>query len=526
MLKIGHISILINTTRTASFLLFGIISFTISLLFIHLGSIGWPGLHWDAALYGTPVINVASGKGWIFGGYAPQVTLRPTNTYNFHGILHAFVYGSLFGSSTWARYIFTQSIINAVTFFIYSIFYVWLLVKSYGIKFYCFVIALLLSSIVGIVCIGLQGRPEQLAPLLLALPLASLLLLSRKIHLAIALCLSISLLIILSPLLGIFFAVMVLFYLYGSSHNMLVLLGTSIAVLGSAFLISLILISIISPISPLEWYVNVFGVSQSSGNFSGLLLRIRENRWGATMIVPVWNILVVSAITTGGVWVWRSKRNLLSIILFALLAIFFNEVMCDYSYLSFIPFSLALCLCNSSRIFSLYSRGQSLRLVKFAVLIICTFYIYVLASYLLVPLIVPRSELSAADALRSFSVTPAGKALASGSSAVGFPALSTPSMVILGDAGEKFVSFNPSLGRSSDASVTEYEGKTGNKVTWMVYPQTATKANINPPANIYIGSCQFTLVDSNWVSPRSADFLFRPAHLTNRYNFAIYRRQS
>lgn len=64
--------------------------------FIYLGSIGWPGLHWDSALYGTPVINVANGKGWKFGSHGLAILNDPNRSFNFHGILHVFVYGVIF----------------------------------------------------------------------------------------------------------------------------------------------------------------------------------------------------------------------------------------------------------------------------------------------------------------------------------------------------------------------------------------------------------------------------------------------
>lgn len=512
--------------RDIAFVFFGLIAFACSFFFIYLGSVGWPGLHWDAALYGTPVINAASGKGWIFGSYGPQLTLKPTNAYDFHGILHVFIYGILFRSDTWSRYILSQSIVNSITYFVYAIAYAYLFVRAYGVKLYCFIAALLLSSVAGVICIGLQGRPEQLAPLVLALPLASYLFVPRRLFLVIALGISLGVLIVLSPLLGVFFSVFTLFYLFGSNTGRFpAFLRSAIACLATGFLVSVVLLWILSPVSPLEWYLNVFGYSQGAVNFEGLLLRLRGYKFGFTFIAPLWNILVLFFVVLGGIWLWRSKRSILSMLLFALSVAFFNEKMCDYSYSSFVPFALSLFLLESSSASPLRSKGSSLRLAYATLLLVAVAYVFILASYVGVAMSVPRAELSVTDAQRRFNVSPAGQDLLSGSSAVGFPAHTTPSMVILGDASAKFVSFNPTLHPSSDKALAEYEAKTGLKVDWMVYPQIVTKINIEPPESIYVGPDKFTLFDSNWVSPRSADLRLKPMVLTNRNNFAIYRRQ-
>ncbi len=515
-----------SISRNISFLIFGLIALASSLFFIYLGWVGWPGLHWDAALYGPPVINVASGKGWIFGSYGPQVTMRPTVAYNFHGILHVFIYGVLFRADTWSRYILAQSIVNSFTFFAYALAYAYILVRACGVKLYCFIAALLLSSVAGVICIGLQGRPEQMAPLVLLLPLASFLFISRRRFLVIALGISLGVLVTLSPLISVFFSVFTLFYLCGSNTGgSLALLRTSVAYLATGFIVSVMLIWILSPVSPLEWYLNVFGVSQATVNFEGLLLRLRGYRFGFTLIAPFWNILVLFLLTFGGVWLWRSKRSIASMLLFTLSAAFFNEKMCDYSWSCFIPFALGLYLLEYSSRSSLRSSGSSLRLINVALLLLSATYVLVLASYVTTAMSVPLVELSAAEAQRRFNISPAGQALASGSSAVGFPSLTTPSMVILGDASAKFVSFNPSLDPSSDKALAGYEAKTGLQVEWMVYPQTMTKVNVDPPESVYVGPDEFILVDSGWVSPRPADHRLKPISLTNRNNFAIYRRQ-
>ncbi len=83
---------------------------------VHFGRLGWPGLHWDGSLFATPVINVAPGKGWLFGSHSPGVIGIPDLVYDFHGLLHVIVYGVLLKAGTWSRYLFYQGLVNALTF--------------------------------------------------------------------------------------------------------------------------------------------------------------------------------------------------------------------------------------------------------------------------------------------------------------------------------------------------------------------------------------------------------------------------
>jgi hypothetical protein len=152
-------------------------------------------------------------------------------------------------------------------------------------------------------------------------------------------------------------------------------------------------------------------------------------------------------------------------------------------------------------------------------------YITLILCYFIASLVIPSEQFSLAEARKRFDESHAGKALVKGLGSVGFPAMSTPSMVVLGDAGSAFVSFNPSLSPSvDDKSLEEYESKTSRSVKYLIYPQTETLLNPSPPTTLYIGNARFTIDQSFWVSPSIADKVLRPASLTNRYNFAIYKR--
>jgi hypothetical protein len=513
--------------RALPFCWFAIALLCIAYIFIHFGRIGWPGLHWDAALYGTPVLNVARGKGWIFGSYGPNITQRDGLAFDYHGILHVFAYGVILKAATWSRYLLLQGIINALTFSVYSAVYAYLLTRDYGARFRVLAAALLLGSVAGVLCLGLQGRPEHLVPLILCLPLAAFLLVSNRFHQTIMLGISAGILITASPLIGIFFSVLLAFYWLGTNAGgALDYLRNLLLGAFSTLATSLLLLALLTPFSPLEWYLKVFGSSQATVSFEGLLLSFKSNIWGYSLIAPWWNIISIALMIIATAWLWHAKRSFLAMALLPIPLILFNEKMSDYSYVPLLPFSLALCLCNSREIFSLQLGRTDRRVIQLLALIASASYLFILFSYFTASFLLPNSEVSVLDAQSLFKNSLAGREYQAGHSAVAFPGNTSPSLVVLGDGGVGFASqdllFSPN---HSDTSLQGYEQRVGKKVNWFIYPQVRTRYYTTPPANIYLGPVQFSLVENHWAKPNKADYRFKPEWLTNRYNFAIYRRR-
>jgi hypothetical protein len=80
----------------------------------------WPGLHWDAAFFAPPVINVGAHQQWSFGGYTPFLLGRQSPIYNFHGFLHVILFAKLFAVKTWSGYYCWIGVINAFTVLVYA----------------------------------------------------------------------------------------------------------------------------------------------------------------------------------------------------------------------------------------------------------------------------------------------------------------------------------------------------------------------------------------------------------------------
>jgi hypothetical protein len=517
----------LNSKPASVFLASLFLAWTIafSLTFVYLGSIGWPGLHWDAALFGTVVINVASGKGWVFGGYTLQILALPSLDYDFHGILQVFFYGAFLKCNSWAKFMLAQGWINAITFATYSLFYAFVLIRQYGSNLLCFLLSFLLASLSGVICIGLQGRPEQLAPLILCISLVSsiLVLSGTKRLLANSICLAF--LIVLSPLIGIFFSTLILFYLFAvENKGVKCWLRRSVLFLGVAILLSMVLIWLLTPISPLAWTMNIVQDGVVAPSFEGLLIGFRHYRWGYTLIAPAWNLISLLLIAAGSVWLWCAKHSVFSLLLLAIALIFYNEKMCDYGYTSFIPYGIGLCLLGAKQFLKGLQPGWLPKFFVFASMAVSFAYVFVLFSYLFVVRVTPSEQYALAEARNRFERSQAGMALVKGTAAVGFPALMMPSMVVLGDASSAFATFNPGPYPSTDHTLDKYESKINRSVEYLIYPQTETARNSTPPPFLYVGRAKFDLEESFWVSPGVADRMLIPTRLANRYNFAIYKR--
>ena len=495
--------------------------------FIYLGAIGWPGLHWDAALYGTPVINVAAGKGWYFGSYTPQLINRASLDYDFHGILHVLFYGLLLKCYSWSRYMLAQSCVNALTFVVYTALYASIFLRQKGAGLSSLYVAGLLGFVPGALCIGLQGRPEQLAPMILGVSLGAFSFLSSQVSRIAVHGLILGLLFLLSPLVGLFYASLVFFYWYAMEKNGLISYFRSIfCLVAVAGLVLILLIGLLAPFSPVQWLQNVLNASTQTLSFRGFIFMLRSGRWGFSLIAPFWNLIALLLIGVGVSWLWAKKRSFFALAASAIVLGLFNEKMCDYSYTPFIPYAIFLALAWSAEDFGGGLGVGMSRLIRYPVFAVSFVYMYVVLSYFLSSLVIPHDQLSLVLARDRFGHSQAGKVLSTGTAAVGFPPYAMwPSMVVLGQGGSAYATFTPSQQPVADKSLARYEHKTGRLVEYMIYPQTETSINVLPPSALYVGSARYELWENHWASPVWLDFKLSPLRLTNRYNFALYKRQ-
>jgi len=513
-------------------LLFACLTLLLAAILVYFGGIGWPGLHWDASLFATPVINVATGKGWVFGSHTPAIVGLPDLAYDFHGLLHVIVYGVLLKAGTWSQFMFLQGMINALTFLIYTAIYAVLLCRCERPGLKPLATSVVLGSIPAVICLGLQGRPEQLAPLILAIPLVTFLFFSGKFTRLASLGLCLGLLATLSPLAGIIFYTFCIGYCYVWNQAKFWPFIHDLAICGLlGAVVCLALVSTATPFSLAEWIANVRSGNGGSGpSFEGILLRPVARKWGETFAAPAWSLAVLLLTAIGFLRVWRIRGfRFLVMLMLVPSALYINAKACDYTYMSFLPFSIALCLESSSSPWKAETNSHrkvgtfQLVLVGFGLL-----YFYVLANFFLIIITAPWSQLSMRAAIDSFQSTPAWRDLQREPIAIGFPETQSPSLVFLGNADKKFVSFSPELMEgSSRMSLAGYERALGLRVRYYVLPQQYSLQSPYPPNEIAVGGKRFALQQSTWTGARTqlADKLSWPQSHGKRYSYAIYKRE-
>lgn len=525
--------------KPVSAFVFVVGNLSIASILVHFGTLGWPGLHWDAALYGTPVLNVAKGNGWMFGSYGPSIPTRmPDLVFNFHGLLHVIIYGAFFNAKTWNEFLLQQGFINAFTFIVYSFLFTALLSRIYGFCTGSVASALSIASIPAILCIGLQGRPEQLAPLLLsALPIC--LLLSRSKSLLLACCgLSLGFVALLSPLVGVAYATILLLITYSGCHGSIkiTILKTLLVLVFAGITVSAI-IELLTPFSPIEWVMAISRAGGSSISFYGAVINPKY-LFGLSMPAPLWNLIFIALAFTGVAIIWRQVPNKIgTIILFILLACLGANLalmkMADYTYAPFIPFLIAIFLLYRSP-FGPRSAPEScpwpIRLADMSLLAVSITYSVVLIWFFMQSLTSPLAEVSLPSFRDKFLNLFGTRYLSNPHSTIGFQSVSRPSLVVLGDAGTDLVSFTPTAAPTSDQTLLEFESSTKRSVDYFILAPSSSLIrqglNLYPPPRLYVGSTLFVLAEN---IPLGKSFkgqvtYWNPSLFNAKYSLQLYRR--
>ena len=105
---------------------------TLALILLVVGSLlwfgwlEWPGLHWDADLFASALMNVALRDSWTFDSYSQFRISKPTNAYDFHGVLQAWFYAKLLHVRNWQQLTLAMAALNSLTYLVW----VWLYQRS------------------------------------------------------------------------------------------------------------------------------------------------------------------------------------------------------------------------------------------------------------------------------------------------------------------------------------------------------------------------------------------------------------
>jgi hypothetical protein len=204
----------------------------------------------------------------------------------------------------------------------------------------------------------------------------------------------------------------------------------------------------------------------------------------------------------------------------------------DYTFVTFIPFALGLFVAKQKELWPwLPANGLNWRMNVSRLVISVTGLIY-LASiiiWLSVTWRIPMDALSLSNAQRTFEQTEAAMSLKSDKeSAVGYPALSSPSLVVLGKADQRFAAFWMNPTPTEDPVLAKYEKQNSLKLKYFLLPplvpQTKLGFTTYPPEKLYIGSVEFALLKPNSDSSPRFNEISNPTHFINFYNYSIYKR--
>ncbi|AFY28431.1 hypothetical protein Cyagr_1253 [Cyanobium gracile PCC 6307] len=499
----------------------------VALVILWFAWIEWPGLHSDATFFAPPVINVATGKGWSFGGYLPFFVLKGNDLYDFHGLLHILLYGVLLRCKTWESLSIWMGVVNAFTFLLYYALYRRCLrISEIGIPF----LAVLFAIVPVVIAIGLQGRPEQLALPLMALPL----LLHGRVQpygawLRASGAIT-GLVVLASPLLGAVYAagLIIASWILDPQTVFQRLLHIAMALLILVLTVVLV-IGAFTPYDALSWALRTVQTGSMAFDSRKFLFGFWAYRWGFTIIAPLWNLFTIFALGVSA-WALARLRYFLPLVFGMIVIMLATPRMLDYGFLPFLP--LALCgLCYRNAYISVADKWlpDQRFLLKLAS-IWSLLFAYVMVAWLVISIHPGVHFHSAATSRLALEQWLPRELREDGSVAVGYQGLHRPNPIVLLDPKIHAIDIRirpeqrVQASRSEMAKLERYENATGAKVEYYLFQQKYPFLRADLPSVLSIGGRVFHLIDDNWTDSYSPiEKLVRPRDLPNDFRLALFR---
>jgi hypothetical protein len=524
-------------------LLMVLASLAVIAVFFFLNSIGWPGLHWDAAFFAPVVTNVASGKGWIFDGYLAFLFLHGNNIYDFHGVLQPLIYGGLFRASSMASLLAWMSIINAATYIAYAVLFFLILKRNRRISFWK---PLVFAVVPGVIVLGLQGRPEQLLPLLFSLPLLGAELGASSAVVFLLLPIISALACLTSPLPGLVYGVFCFVIMMAKGFSPAASRRSAYAFgIGAlvALLMAMAAFQIFVPFGLVHWIQNIAFAGKSALNELPKTLNFRAGRWGYTLPSPATNLMVVSA-SLLFLLELLVRRKVLSFLVLASVLYWSSATMGDYGYVTFVPLVLAFML--DADLVSRFTLSSVLkpRFLSRAALAISFLYLYIFGLYSFIGIGHFTSSSTypqAASFLRRAGVVAEHPGrLHSPADVIGYPEVMAPSLVLLSDPHSSLTTAEADSGDQAVAGfikkrsgpqksgwLLRYESMTGKRIRYYLHPQQYPFLPKDLPATVNLDDQKFDLLDNAWKDRFSFfERLPMPRSFPSSYRLAIYQRRS
>jgi hypothetical protein len=483
----------------------------ITVLFIAFGIFKWPGLHHDAALYTTPIINLAQVKGWIFESYAYTLVNRSSNQYDFHGFLYQLVFGLIFKTSSYERIFLLSGLINSASFLIYTyLAYQKLGQKANPIDIF---LSINIGIMAGIICLYLQGRPEHLIPLIMSIPLLLSEFKFAKKYIAYVSYIIGGLLFILSPLTSVAYGLGLIYWLTLRSKR-----PTQLFVdLASAIILSsitcMVMIEIFRDFSTLTWIHNVLSARDSTPQDWSVFINS-----SSILTAPGWNLIIICLVLVALANLMAKKHFLIASIL-VFIGIYLTPRSQLYTYVGFLPFILALTV-NQTVSFVFISKFFS-KFIKLSVISISCLYFALLVRTFLTLILYLQYGVSFDEA--KLSLGGLGSSSPNNHDSIAFMWLSRPSFIVFNSLSTPLVTAEPSLFEGDgDNLLIEYQAKFDRNVRFLVMPQVG---HIDSPLeSIDLENSEYRLVHSGWISQRARFMGIKLGGSMPGYQYCLYEK--
>jgi hypothetical protein len=526
MVHLGSVQspVLRGENPVASISLTVILAGIVGSAFLLFGAVQWPGLHWDACFFGTPVISVATGKGWIFGGAADALIAYESRAYEMHGLLHVLFFGELLKVNTWEKLYFVCGVVNFLTFLVWTFLFEHELRRSKIIVRAVPIVAIGGGLIAGVICLGLQGRPEQLCPILISLPF-----LGRAVGIPDriverALFFLSGILAVASPASGIVMSTGLVYWVSmrfeGRSQRAFLL---RILEHGLFAILAVLLVASLCPVSIKTWIERLTnGQGKAPLMVDRLFRLLPRGLMGISIDAPLWNVTILTTFWMVVTTLYR-QRKFVGLILFLCPAAYLWPKLTDYGYAPFIPMILLYFLGASRTAAECSERWFSVRAMRQYFGVCAGLYFICFLRIVLLTLLYVREGTTLAKAreqLRELGALQYGV----DRSVTVFGGWTKPSFIVFGDAGDSFLIGVPSRdGARRDEGIAEYCRRQQRHVDYFILPQKNLGA---PDQKLWIGDEECSLVFNGWDPAGAAIFgvpLWGPKP---GYQFALYRRTS
>jgi hypothetical protein len=477
---------------------------SVAAVFVGFGILCYPGMHADGDMFLPATMNVGACRGWVVEGYVPMLMGRNgSELYNNHGFLMPLIFGALLHGSSMQRIYLLCGVTNAAAVLLYGCI---ALGQPSRLSWFRSLFAFLLAVAAGVIGLALQGRPEQLALLILPWPYLLWQTGSKQTLFYGASILAIAALSALSPLLGLYYWIghSVLLVRVAGGRLLPHLRLQAITILGALAIFSAA-IALFTPFNLAILLDQILNYSKSPYIQGYQLLAIGNLH----LQTPLWQLPLMAVLLAGIAYLYQQRQLLLAIILATPLA-YLAKLSGSYLYLPFVPLCLLLIRDQTEK------KTSNLKaLFKLALAIFLSLYLLIFLRY------VALEGLYLSSSTRYESVKSEIEALqrlaALSDGVVAYSKARFPSFSVFGDPGNELIAVRASTG---DDSRKYFETLRQIRVQFIVLVQ---EGQMEPSPPQYLDNKKFILSANHWSATKPKPLGIKIGGYNPGYSYAVYK---